>query len=66
MATSQATENNQKLFHRYGKKFALNDPLVYTAYADKLSLWLSDFKAYYAAARPQVRISSNLPFMCWA
>ena len=61
MATTsqQATENNEKLFHRYGKKLASSDPLVYTFYADKLSLWLSDFKAYYTAARPQVWISSN-------
>jgi hypothetical protein len=67
MATSQeatqATENNRKLFRRYGKMFALADPDVYTSHADKLSLWLNDFKAYYTSARPEVRISSNLPFM---
>ena len=67
MATSQdanqATDNNRKLFRRYGKMFALADPNVYTSHADKLSLWLSDFKAYYTSARPEVRISSNFPFM---
>lgn len=60
MATSQATENNQKLFRRYAKMFTLSDPDVYISHAEKLSLWLNDFKAYYAAARPEVRVSSNL------
>jgi hypothetical protein len=60
---SQATENNRKLFRRYEKMFALADPNVYTSHADKLSLWLSDFKAYYTSARPEVRISSNVPFI---
>ena len=60
--TSQATENNQKLFRRYGKMFALNDPNVYTSHAEKLSLWLNDFKAYYTAARPEVSVASNLNF----
>jgi hypothetical protein len=64
MATSQeATENNRKLFRRYVKMFALSDPIVYTSHADKLSLWLNDSKAYYAVARPEVRISFNLPLM---
>lgn len=54
MATSQATENNQKLFRRYAKVFAHTDPQSYALHAEKLSLWLSDFKAYYAAARPEV------------
>lgn len=62
MATSQeATENNRKLFRRYGKKFALTDPNVYTSHADKLSLWLNDFKAYYTAARPEVRFLPTFP-----
>jgi hypothetical protein len=67
MATSQeatqATENNRKIFRRYGKMFAHANPDVYTSHADKLSLWLKDFKAYYTSARPEVRISPNLPFM---
>lgn len=64
MATLQeAEDNNRKLFRRYGKKIALTDPAVYTSHADKLSLWLNDFKAYYTSARPEVRISSDLPFM---
>ena len=66
MATSQeatqATENNRKLFRRYGKMFALADPNVYTSHADKLSLWLSDFKAYYTSARPEVRTSIQPSF----
>jgi hypothetical protein len=60
---TQATDNNRKLFRRYGKMFSLADPNVYASHADKLSLWLSDFKAYYTSARPEVRISSILPFM---
>ena len=60
---TQATENNRKLFRRYEKMFALADPNVYTSHADKLSLWLNDFKAYYTSARPEVRVSSNLPFI---
>jgi hypothetical protein len=64
MATSQeatqATENNRKLFRRYGKMFALADHNVYTSHADKLSLWLNDIKAYYTSARPEVRIFPNL------
>ncbi|KAF8803612.1 hypothetical protein BYT27DRAFT_7195459 [Phlegmacium glaucopus] len=50
----QAAENNQKLFRRYAKMFALSDPHIYTSHADKLSLWLNDSKAYYATARPEI------------
>ena len=65
MSTSQdqATENNRKLFRRYGNMLALADSNVYTYHANKLSFWLNDIKAYYTSARPEVRISSNLPFM---
>ena len=67
MATSQeatqATENNRKIFRRYGKMFALADPSVYVSHAHKLSLWLNDVKAYYTSARPEVRISPNFLFM---
>jgi len=60
MSTSQAAENNQKLFRRYAKMFSLSDPHIYISHAEKLSLWLNDFKAYYPTARPEVRVHPTI------
>ncbi|KDR81376.1 hypothetical protein GALMADRAFT_263661 [Galerina marginata CBS 339.88] len=52
--SSQASENNQRLFRRFGKVFAHNDLSAYISHAQKLSVWLRDHKAYYTAARPEI------------
>ncbi|KAF8163073.1 hypothetical protein B0H34DRAFT_794820 [Crassisporium funariophilum] len=52
--SSQATENNQKLFRRYGRIFASNDAEAFASHAEKLCMWLGDFKAFYPAARPEI------------
>ncbi|KAF9001966.1 hypothetical protein BDQ17DRAFT_564130 [Cyathus striatus] len=51
---NQATENNQKLFRQYTKKLSQDDTSVYASHADKLGRWLSDEKAYYKSARPEI------------
>ncbi|TFK42792.1 hypothetical protein BDQ12DRAFT_676807 [Crucibulum laeve] len=53
-ASARATENNKKLFRQYTKKLAQNDVQVYTWHANKLGDWLSDEKAYYSEARPEI------------
>lgn len=52
--SDQATENNQRLFKRYARVFNNADPIAFAAHAQKLSLWLDDYKAYYVGARPEV------------
>ncbi|RDB21025.1 hypothetical protein Hypma_011394 [Hypsizygus marmoreus] len=51
---SNAIENNKRLFGPFSKKLAQNDPAVYTAFADKFAGWLSDERAYYPEARPEI------------
>lgn len=53
---SGATENNQRLFLRFRKVFAENNPREFAQFAEKLTKWLGDRKAYYEAARPEVRL----------
>ncbi|KJA27296.1 hypothetical protein HYPSUDRAFT_212475 [Hypholoma sublateritium FD-334 SS-4] len=52
--SDQATENNQRLFKRYARIFSNADPTTYAQHAQKLSVWLSDYKAYYVTARPEI------------
>ncbi|KAF8964115.1 hypothetical protein BDZ97DRAFT_1818031 [Flammula alnicola] len=52
--STQATENNQRLFRRYIRVFSDNNIPAYVQHAEKLSSWLRDYKAYYVAARPEV------------
>jgi hypothetical protein len=54
--SAQAMENNQRLFLRYAKVFKENDAVPYAIHAHKLAAWLRDSKAYYTAARPEVRL----------
>ncbi|KAF8644142.1 hypothetical protein AX16_008669 [Volvariella volvacea WC 439] len=54
MATSQAAENNNKLFPLYRQKLSRNDLPTYENFAGKLALWLSEDRAYYTEARPEV------------
>ncbi|KAJ3508196.1 hypothetical protein NLJ89_g5885 [Agrocybe chaxingu] len=54
MSAHEATKTNQKLFHRYAKVFSEEDPGAFALHADKLAAWLSDHKAYYPAARPEI------------
>lgn len=56
--TEQVTKQNQRLFNRYAQIFHQADPQAYITHAMKLSAWLRDYKAYYDAARPEVRESS--------
>jgi len=56
--SAQAMENNQRLFVRYAKVFKDNDVVPYAIHAHKLAAWLRDSKAYYTAARPEVRSRS--------
>jgi hypothetical protein len=63
--SAQATENNQRLFVRYAKVFRENDVVAYTVHAHKLAAWLRDSKAYYTAARPEVRLFTfSVTFLC--
>lgn len=55
-AIAGATENNQRLFLRFRKVFSENNPREFAQFAEKLTKWLSDRKAYYEAARPEVRL----------
>ncbi|CAA7270179.1 unnamed protein product [Cyclocybe aegerita] len=54
MSAHEATKTNQKLFHRYAKVFSEEDPDAFALHADKLAAWLSDHKAYYPTARPEI------------
>lgn len=62
--SAQATENNHRLFVRYAKVFKENDVVAYAMHAHKLATWLRDSKAYYTAARPEVRLFTFCDFLC--
>jgi hypothetical protein len=51
---SNAIQNNQRLFGPFSRKLASDDPAVYSAFAEKFAVWLSDERAYYLEARPEV------------
>lgn len=53
-SSSNAVENNNKLFPIVASKLSQKDPAIYAAVAQKFGQWLSNEKAYYAAARPEV------------
>ncbi|TFK67887.1 hypothetical protein BDN72DRAFT_898574 [Pluteus cervinus] len=53
-SSSQAAENNNKLFPYYLKKLSQSDPAIYNTFSSKLAIWLSSERAYYPAARPQI------------
>ncbi|KAF9475670.1 hypothetical protein BDN70DRAFT_883437 [Pholiota conissans] len=52
--SDQATKNNQRLFKRYAQIFQDTDIPTFVGHAQKFSLWLSDHKAYYISARPEI------------
>lgn len=53
-SASNAVENNNKLFPIVASKLSQRDPTIYANVAHKFGQWLSNEKAYYAAARPEV------------
>lgn len=47
--------NNQRLFTQYYEKLSqIENQAVFLGAADAFSKWLTDQRAYYAAARPAV------------
>ncbi|KAG6836612.1 hypothetical protein H0H93_006033 [Arthromyces matolae] len=49
-----AVETNNRLFGPYARKLNSDDLETYTLFATKLAKWLSDARAYYSDARPQI------------
>ncbi|KAM6500714.1 hypothetical protein JOM56_003728 [Amanita muscaria] len=49
-----ALANNKKLFDLYARKLCSNDANTFIEIAEKLAFWLSNEKAYYEQARPEV------------
>lgn len=59
-SSSNAVQNNSRLFPPFARKLAQNDYTVYATFADKLAVWLGSERAYYPAARPEVSACHNL------
>ncbi|KAF8078163.1 hypothetical protein FPV67DRAFT_1443622 [Lyophyllum atratum] len=55
---SNAIQNNQRLFVPFSRKLASDDQAVYAAFAEKFAVWLSDERAYYEEARPEIAQST--------
>lgn len=47
-------EQNSRLFSNYKQKLSAGNIQQYNEYALRMCRWLSDEKAYYTAARPDV------------
>lgn len=58
-----AVANNESVLAYYAMKLSTNDLSTFITYTDKLSSWLRSERAYYAAARPEVRSYPFRPFI---
>jgi len=63
VVAASAAENNLRLFASFARKLAQDDLAVYASFAHKFAQWLSDPRAYYPQARPEVP-SQSLPRPC--
>lgn len=57
---ANATVNNSKLFPFYEQQLSAHDAPTFDNFARKLAKWLSNNRAYYPEARPQVYIACIL------
>ncbi|KAG5645049.1 hypothetical protein DXG03_007228 [Asterophora parasitica] len=55
---ANAIESNKKLFGLFSRKLSTNDSATYNTYCTKIAAWLSDERAYYPEARPEVSLHS--------
>ena len=54
MSQDRVTQSNERLFKLYEKNLGRSGTEKYGETATKLAAWLSNSKAYYTAARPNV------------
>ncbi|KAH9483827.1 hypothetical protein JR316_0003305 [Psilocybe cubensis] len=52
--SEQVVTQNQRLFNKYANVFKTADPVHFVSHTRKLATWLSDYKAYYDDARPEI------------